>query len=103
VTYGHGGQADFLKDNETGFLVALGDRERFRRCIELLCADADLRAAMGRNNHALSKRFTIGNCVTQYEKAFLQTVACASSLAQAPHAPQRTRKMTPTRRRARPQ
>ena len=77
ITYDHGGQADFLENGKTGFLVSLNDQEAFRQRLELLIQNPRLRKTMGDYNVALSKRFTVRRCASRYEHIFNEMVLAA--------------------------
>jgi glycosyltransferase involved in cell wall biosynthesis len=74
ITYDHGGQADFLEDGKTGFLVRLNDQDAFRQRLEWLLQNPEARKTMGAYNLALSKRFTIEHCASRYESIFNEMV-----------------------------
>src|SRR5438067_13510359 len=59
ITYDHGGQADFLENGKTGFLVSFNNREAFRQRVEWLIQNPEVRKSMGGYNVALSQQFTI--------------------------------------------
>ncbi|HXG02311.1 MAG TPA: glycosyltransferase family 4 protein [Candidatus Binatia bacterium] len=72
VAYDHGGQSDFLRDGETGFIVPLNDRARFATCCRLLADRADLRAVLGQRARQVAEEFYIDRCATEYERVFEQ-------------------------------
>jgi glycosyltransferase involved in cell wall biosynthesis len=74
VTYDHGGQADFLEDGKTGFLIPLNDQEAFRQRLECLIQNPEVRKSMGDYNLAFSRRFTIQHCASRYERIFNEMV-----------------------------
>lgn len=70
VCYARGGQRDFLRNGESGYLVPLHDRTAFaQRCRELI-AEPARRAAMGRANRARAREFYIESCARRYEEVF---------------------------------
>ncbi len=74
VAYDHGGQTDFLRDGETGFLAPLNDLAGFtERCARLI-ADADLRRTLGARNLCGAERFFIDACARRYADAFAQVI-----------------------------
>jgi glycosyltransferase involved in cell wall biosynthesis len=79
ITYNHGGQADFLEDGKTGFLVPLNDQDGFRQRLEWLAQNPELRETMGAYNLALSSRFTVDRCASQYETIFGEMISSEPS------------------------
>jgi glycosyltransferase involved in cell wall biosynthesis len=81
VAYDHGGQSDFLRDSETGFLVALNDLDALTdRCCRL--ADAgELRRTFGTVARAVAEAGYIDRCATMYEALFRNTVANRAAIA----------------------
>lgn len=75
VAYDHGGQCDFLENGRTGFVVPLGDLPAFQDRVETLINDEHLRRSAGTHCAALSERFTIEHCASQYEEEFSAMVA----------------------------
>jgi len=74
VCYDSGGQADFLSDGETGWLVPLNDLSRFTERCAALIRDRDLRGTVGRANLARVEEYYIEACATRYETAFAHIV-----------------------------
>lgn len=70
VCYDNGGQADFLIDQKTGFLVNHGDRELLTRKIEDLCENTELRKRMSQFNRQYIKKFYIATCAQQYQSLY---------------------------------
>lgn len=70
VCYDHGGQTDFLKSGETGFVVKLNDLESFTRAVRDLSQHREVRLAMGTHNRRLVEAFFIDRCATAYESIF---------------------------------
>ncbi|HEX5385200.1 MAG TPA: glycosyltransferase family 4 protein [Gemmatimonadales bacterium] len=68
ITPNHGGQVDFLRDGETGFLVPPGDAERLAAAIGRLRADPALAARMRETNLALAPAHRIEHCAAAYER-----------------------------------
>ena len=75
ITYDHGGQTDFLEDGRTGFLVPLNDQDAFRKRLEWLIQNPELRKTMGNYNLALSRRFTVEHCALRYEQLFEEMIS----------------------------
>lgn len=69
-----GGQIDFLKDGETGFLVPVGDVQALAASLERLAKDEALRRNMGEFNREYVKRFHISGVAERYEALFRQVV-----------------------------
>jgi glycosyltransferase involved in cell wall biosynthesis len=70
VCYDHGGQTDFLRDEETGYLVPLNDLELFKNRCKLLVGSPGSRKSMGANNQREVAEFYIERCAMSYEKVF---------------------------------
>jgi glycosyltransferase involved in cell wall biosynthesis len=75
VCYDHGGQADFLRDEETAFLVPLNDRGRFAERCRTLAERPDVRQAMGTAGGRLASDLYIDRCAARYETIFERVVA----------------------------
>jgi glycosyltransferase involved in cell wall biosynthesis len=75
ICYGNGGQTDFLKERETGFLIPLNNLDAFRRSCELLCNNAGLRRKIGENNGRRVEEFYINQCALRYENLFHEVLA----------------------------
>jgi len=75
VCYNHGGQNDFLKDQETGYLIELNDLGHFIKHCQLLIRDPDLRKKIGENNKLKAKEFNIDRCAALYENVFITTLS----------------------------
>ena len=70
VCYDYGGQTDFLRDCETGYLVSLNDVELFKERCELLIGNPELRNKIGKDNKLRIEDFYIDRCASRYENAF---------------------------------
>jgi glycosyltransferase involved in cell wall biosynthesis len=67
----NGGLAEIVIDGETGMLVAPGDTEGLRRCLEGYAASPDLRAAHGFSGRArVLSSFQIAECARAYIDLF---------------------------------
>jgi glycosyltransferase involved in cell wall biosynthesis len=75
VTPDFGGQSDFLKDGETGYLVPAGDEPALAAAIACLHRHRDSSARMGRRNLELAPKYGIERCATAYESLFERTIA----------------------------
>jgi glycosyltransferase involved in cell wall biosynthesis len=69
-----GGQTDFLKDGETGFLVPVGDVSALADRISRLAGDTDLRERVSRFNKEYVKRFDISGVAERYEALFSEVI-----------------------------
>jgi glycosyltransferase involved in cell wall biosynthesis len=80
VCYNHGGQADFLKDDENGYLVPLNDLKTFKQRCQLLISSPDLRARLASNNKRRVEEYYIEKCAANYENVFNEVLArnCAA-------------------------
>lgn len=74
ITTTTGGQTDFLKDGENGFLVPVGDVDALAEKINLLCNDSNLRQKMSNKNRKDVKNFYSEKMAERYEKLFNQTL-----------------------------
>jgi glycosyltransferase involved in cell wall biosynthesis len=78
VCYDRGGQTDFLKSGETGFVVRLNDEPAFTRAIVDLGTDPHGRRRFGDHNRALVENYFIDTCARRYEEVFEEVVARAA-------------------------
>jgi glycosyltransferase involved in cell wall biosynthesis len=69
-----GGQIDFLKDGETGFLIPVGDIDALADRILRLGRDEALRRQMSEFNREYVKRFHISGVAERYEALFSQVI-----------------------------
>lgn len=74
VCYERGGQRDFLRDGETGYLLPLDDEAAFTASCRRLLAEPGLRREMGRANRARVRDFYIERCARRYEELFESVV-----------------------------
>ena len=74
VCYDQGGQTDFLRDGETGYLVPLNNQDLFRDRCKRLIENAELCQVMGEYNKPLVEEFYIGKCAVKYETIFAHAV-----------------------------
>lgn len=79
VTYGNGGQADFLIDGSTGFLVSAGNREALASAIGRLAAVPEEARRMGEANRARADGYRIERCAAMYESLFEKLAISARS------------------------
>ena len=80
VAYDHGGQADFLRDGETGFVVPLNDLETFIDRCRRLAEDVELRRRLGKSAAAVAEGLFIDRCANLYERTFSAAVAASRTL-----------------------
>lgn len=74
VTFDHGGQIDFLRHEETGYLVRMGDTAGLAAAIGRLVSHPQEVERYRRNNLRLAPQHRIEECAQQYEQ-LLQRVA----------------------------
>lgn len=67
-----GGTIDIVEEGINGFLVDIGDEDKFEEYIELLVEDDKKRKFMGEMSRCKAEKFSIDNCVRQYEKLYFQ-------------------------------
>ena len=75
VCYDNGGQNDFLKDQETGYLVKLNDIDQFTNRCEILINNPKLREKIGETNRVRAQEFHIDRCAALYEDVFTTTLS----------------------------
>lgn len=75
VCYDHGGQTDFLRDGQTGFVVPLNDRATFGRRLAALAGDGEARRRLGSYNRALANGYFIERYAADYERVFAAAIA----------------------------
>lgn len=75
VCYDNGGQNDFLKDQETGYIVRLNDITQFRKRCEILINNPDIRERIGEANKVRARQFHIDRCAALYEDVFTETLS----------------------------
>lgn len=74
VCYDYGGQTDFLKNDETGYVVPLGSVDRFAAACSRLIDNEELRKKMGDHNREVVKRYTIDTHARAYEDLFEEMI-----------------------------
>ena len=74
ITTDTGGQTDFLKDGENGFLVPVGDVDSLAEKINLLYNDSGLRRKISDTNRKDVKNFYSETMAGKYENIFNQTL-----------------------------
>jgi glycosyltransferase involved in cell wall biosynthesis len=74
VCYNHGGQADFLRNEENGYLISLNDLDLFRQRCEMLIQAPDLRSRIGNTNRRRVEDYYIERCAASYEIIFQEVL-----------------------------
>lgn len=75
VCYDHGGQTDFLRPEENGYVVKLNNLDDFTESCSRLVADSALRERFGANNRRDVRGFFIEECANRYEDKFESVLA----------------------------
>ncbi|HEX7077785.1 MAG TPA: glycosyltransferase family 4 protein [Candidatus Eisenbacteria bacterium] len=75
VTPDHGGQVDFLREGETGYMVPAGDVPALAAAIARLAADPASAKRMGAENRRRAPDHRIERCAEAYEALFERLVA----------------------------
>jgi len=75
VCFDRGGQTDFLRDGKTGYLVPLGDRERFRQRVTDLVKSESLHRSIAAHNREYAKEFYIERCADRYIGIFSEVLS----------------------------
>jgi len=70
ISYNNGGQVDFLKDGKTGFLINLGDKERFCHHLSELLGSPEMRKEMSNRNKNYVKEFYTRNGAEKHLSVF---------------------------------
>jgi glycosyltransferase involved in cell wall biosynthesis len=78
VCYDRGGQNDFLISGKTGYLVELGNKDKFRSRLVELINNAELKASMCEYNSRLIQKYYISTCAERYISLF-NDVICENS------------------------
>jgi glycosyltransferase involved in cell wall biosynthesis len=81
VTFDHGGQVDFLRDGETGYVVPAGNVELLTSAIARLVAEPGEKRRMGEANRRLAPRHAIEECARRYEELFTRLLQAKGSQA----------------------
>jgi glycosyltransferase involved in cell wall biosynthesis len=74
ICYAHGGQTDFLHDQETGYLLPLNDADLFAERCKRLAESPELRHAMGACNRRRVEAYYIEHCAARYASLFERIV-----------------------------
>ena len=78
VCYDHGGQTDFLRDGENGYVVPLNSIDLFREKCRTLIEKIALRKMIGESNQRAVEEYYIDRCAATYEEIF--ATACKQSI-----------------------
>jgi glycosyltransferase involved in cell wall biosynthesis len=70
ITPDHGGQVDFLRDGESGYLVPAGNDERLAAAIARAAAEPEERKRMGASNRRRAPEHRIERCAAAYEAVY---------------------------------
>jgi len=70
VTYDEGGQADFLEEGMTAFLVPLGNTEAFTERLGRLIRDPALRRRMGEQGKRAVVEYHIDRCAARFRRIY---------------------------------
>lgn len=70
ICYNHGGQTDFIENQQHGFLVELNDKTTLAEHVYTLAENADLRRNMSQNCLQTVENYFIDNCAQQYISLF---------------------------------
>lgn len=74
ISYGVGGQRDFLENNRTGVIVESDDAKDFSEALKQFAHSRDLVQRVGEYNSNKVRRFFIRECAKHYEKLFEEEV-----------------------------
>jgi glycosyltransferase involved in cell wall biosynthesis len=91
VAYDCGGQVDFLRHDETGFLAPLNQIEYYSTCCRTLIENSELRQRIAVCNRKRVEEYYIERYAHRHEELFRETIELrrASTLATAPQYRQR--------------
>ncbi|HEU5309974.1 MAG TPA: glycosyltransferase family 4 protein [Candidatus Eisenbacteria bacterium] len=70
ITPDHGGQVDFLRDGESGYLVPAGNEELLAAAIARAAANPAERKRMGEANRSRAREHRIEECAASYEALY---------------------------------
>ena len=74
VCYDHGGQTDFLRSGETGFVIRLNDLEAFTTALKELHDRPELKRRLGEENRRRVEQYLIDKCAARYERVFEEAI-----------------------------
>lgn len=75
VCYDRGGQTDYLRSGETGYVVAFSERETFENQCCFLYESKEVRIDMGRYNAAYVKNFYVDKFIQRHLDVFDQAIS----------------------------
>ena len=81
VCYNNGGQNDFLVDSKTGFLIQVGDLEKFTLCIRNLRKNLELRMRMSQFNKTYVENYFIEACAIKYCHLYETALKCQTAIS----------------------
>ena len=70
ICYNRGGQVDFLRNNETGYLIDLGNKDSFFNNLLSLLNSSEKKEKIKFYNKELVKEYYISNVAKQYLSIF---------------------------------
>jgi len=70
ICYNKGGQNDFLVNGKTGFLVELGDKNKFLKSVEKIINNFKLKKAISEYSRSVIKNYYIPICADKYISIF---------------------------------
>ncbi len=70
VCYDHGGQTDFVANDENGYLVELNDLTTFESRIRQLLSDRQLKERLSAGSLSTVEEYFIDSCAAKYESLF---------------------------------
>jgi len=74
IATNNGGQTDFIRDGENGFLIPVGDVEKLAQKIKELIENEELRKRMGESNRKKTQGFTVDREAQQYENLYEEII-----------------------------
>ncbi len=75
ICYDRGGQTDFLRNGQTGFLIPLGDRRSFVEKLIELIENPERKRQISQYNRSLVKSYYINACAEKYLSLFQDVVS----------------------------
>jgi len=75
ICYDRGGQTDFLRNGQTGFLIPLGDRRSFVEKLIELIENPERKRQISKHNRNLVKSYYINACAEKYLSLFQDVVS----------------------------
>jgi len=74
VCYNNGGQTDFLEDERTGYLIELGNMQKFADRVNTLLQDSQKHTSISQYNKNKVSSYDISHCTKQYLDIFQRTL-----------------------------